>query len=1120
MRSKSFKLLMSSVLIAGQFFSTMPANADYKSFNFVEKQLAKANEYFDDVNEKIALSEKLAPPAVNILAQQWQKNWRAYDKKRASQGADVDLLNERLRKIRNNIGAFTIQLAFAKLHKSSAEEGLNALNYGDSIAPNDDEDYGKEVRRAKRKGFEYRLSNASENINRTQSALTTSHKGYGEVLSKIKNRVSRISVFHPDLVDVKQEQIKLEELLKTTAIGTTEFLLHGEDAIAREHINDITYNYLVELIENKPVQLEKFQVTYDTDDWYHVALTEGDTVPFAEGEISPELRLRAYEDLQKKLAEEIEQLNYEINDATQLVDKLGKSWRVQANIAFRNEEDIAQTEINLSWANLGVEMSFAAMTIVASGGLATASYAPNIVEAFGRKLAGKSIDTFGPYVSPIIKNSADALGTIAKGASKRAIDIASASLEATGDALQDTIVVEATKVAQRFYKNHFDDFAIGALNTIATLRLNVIPTKLEIENLGKKEYYLEKHIELSGAQGIIIGDVIESVATNAGFQDFNSIKSVGSAALQNNLSSLDDEVLTNAKGAGLAIASTFIKVINQKIVDTVTNEWEKAATVAGTKAGVYRNEYWKILNVRNAMQDELVAQESLKAAVIKLIADGPRSKNYETIADTTHPRDEFDKIGLHQVHLKFSRLLSQPPVLEAKNVIFEKARSLDAKSGLGSANWIVEINSETLPADTSKIEIEVKLSPNEPYKLFDTKPETPPQLVKISRDGWTGYETGVIKHTLRIGPKEEVVIGMHNLTYIGHWFSCDIPKLMKISSIRDRFNIGPELKYQDVDIGGFFKYLGNGRFLKPFAPNEVIQICVDNQDEPLRDKENRIIATSDTAQTLYSNGYYSVFGNVVEDDDLDLLLLPTLPGDISSELEDLTDLIPRYNSEGEMIGLDSKVVDRVAKFPEFEGTASEDESITSDRNNTNGNVTELGSNSGMPNLEKLDSILPDAFSGDEISDFTSNANRLDSPTLDLEGIIPNLPLGDNLADFQSNAPRIESPALDGASDGDDEFLSILTDEELMLPEFDDNQNLSLGIDNSNNQTLQAPLAVAPNNLNADQFKLGELEGTPMGELITKLGPDNPIVQRLLEDGVNEYDQEIAETILQTLRTQQ
>lgn len=1010
MRLKNFKLLMSSVLIASHFFSTIPANADYKSFNFVEKQLAKANEYLDDVNEKIALSEKLAPPAVNILAQQWQKNWRAYDKKRASQGLDVDLLNERLRKIRNNIGAFTIQLAFAKLHKSSAEEGLVALIYGNSVAPDDDEDYGKEVRKAKGRGFEYRLTNAGENIKRAERILETSYESYGEILVKIKNRVRKISVFHPDLDEVQQAQARLTELLKTTAIGKTEFLLHGENAVAREHINDINYKYLVELMENKPVRLEKFQVTYEYDDgdhdWYHVALKEGDTVPFAEGEISPELRLRAYKNLQKKLTGKIKLLNSEIKEATKFVDKLGKSWREQANIAYQNEEDIAQTKVNLKWANLGVEMSFIAMTIVASGGVATANYAPNILEAFGKKLAGKSVDTFGPYVSPIIKSSADALGTIAKGASKRALGLASASLEATAQALKDKTVRKASNLAQRFYKDKIDDFALGSLRTMATQGLNVLPTKLEINGLDKKEYYLKKHIELSGAQSIIIGDVIESVATNAGFQDFTSIRSVGGAVLQNNLSSLDEEVLTNAKGAGLAIASTAIKVFNQKIVDTVTNKWEKVATVAGTKAGVYRSEYWKILNVRNAMQDELASQESLKAAIIKLIADGPRSKSYETIADTTHPRDEFVKIGRHKVHLTFSRLLSLPPVLEAENVIFE---TLKKKDGLPSANWIVEVDSETLPADASKIEIEVKLSPNEPYKLFDTKPETPPQLVKISRDGWTGYETGVIKHTLRIGPKEE-----------------------------------------NIDVG---------------------------------------------------------------------LLSPTLPGDISPEYEDLIELIPRHNSDGEMIGLDSKVVDKTLKFQDLKATTPEDENIPSDKNSSNSSIAELGSDSGMPNLKKMDSILPDAFSGDEISDFTSNANRLDSPTLDPEGIIPDLPRGDNLADFQSNAPRIESPTLDGASDGDDEFLSILTDEELMAPEFDDNRNLSLGIDNSNNQTLQAPLAVAPSNLNADQFKLGELEGTPMGELIIKLGPDNPIVQRLLEDGVNEYDQEIAKAILQTLRTQ-
>ncbi|CAN0535163.1 unnamed protein product, partial [Ectocarpus sp. 8 AP-2014] len=95
-----------------------------------------------------------------------------------------------------------------------------------------------------------------------------------------------------------------------------------------------------------------------------------------------------------------------------------------------------------------------------------------------------------------------------------------------------------------------------------------------------------------------------------------------------------------------------------------------------------------------------------------------------------------------KIHLSFSRPISKPPVVEAENIVFDAPKPLDFEAGLGSINWVVQINSETLPEDATGIDIKISLDPLEPYKLFDSNPENPAQLVMIDKNGWKDYGPG------------------------------------------------------------------------------------------------------------------------------------------------------------------------------------------------------------------------------------------------------------------------------------------------------------------------------------------------------------------------------------------
>jgi hypothetical protein len=742
---------MASSLVAVHLVSGLSAApVEKSSFELAEERWLKAKTYLRETDQKIKDYDAMTPGVAASLMKQWTNNWRLYDKKRASQGVEADLLNERLRDLRRHIGLTMIVAAFADQQIKSAKLAQEILKREDSWAPNDKQDTGREVRKAKKNAIKYRLSLASEQQRNAKAQLDQLAQNYQSALAKLRTKVRPISVFHPKWDEMVKAQGKLKNAIAASAIAKTDMTFAGEKAIAAERVNDANYDYLVELLNSGPVQLDKIDVHFDDKPWYVVELKDSKAVEVAKGEIPPDIRMKAYKDVLKRLDEDMLSLEFQIDDGTKLVNELGTKWRKEANISFDLDNSIAQLKVNAQWVNLGVEMSFMAIGILASGGLSAVQYAPNVVESVATSLSKKVVTTPN-YVDPLTKAARAAIGGAVSQAPKAVRELSSRVLEASARAMNDPYVKLSSDAIKRFYRFKQEQFQAAVRRTAKEVYFVSLPAKNIASGLGDNEYFLGDYIELSGAQGIVVADVLESVITNGGFDDARYAAQLGRAVATNQLSALSAEQVKGMNAAGLAIASTTVKVANQMITDLLVEDWQKDAIVAGAKAGVFKAEYFKILNVRNAMQDELAAKKTFKKSVEKLLAQGPQAREYKVLADNAFSREEFDQFGHYQIKLRFSRPLLWPPVLKAEGMGFSAGKA----ENLPHREWVFYVDHAQLPEDTRQVKLSIELDRREPYGLLDSNTKTPPQLVRIERNGWTGYEPGASNHILRIRPDDE-----------------------------------------------------------------------------------------------------------------------------------------------------------------------------------------------------------------------------------------------------------------------------------------------------------------------------------------------------------------------------
>lgn len=153
-------------------------------------------------------------------------------------------------------------------------------------------------------------------------------------------------------------------------------------------------------------------------------------------------------------------------------------------------------------------------------------------------------------------------------------------------------------------------------------------------------------------------------------------------------------------------------------------------------------------------------------------------------------------------------------------------------------------------------------------------------------------------------------------------------------------------------------------------------------------------------------------------------------------------------------------------------------------------------------------------SDDLLLDLTGIAN---TPT-NLDSILPDVPSDGNNTTSLPFAPRIDEdslvPQIDGTSNSNNDLTTLPESPEFPeLPEAPEPLP-PIGVNQNSGAALNAGTPIISSTSRPD---LGELEGTPLGELIIRLGRDSPVITQLTKDGVQDGDQLAAKVILDALR---
>ncbi|MEW7007443.1 hypothetical protein [Lentilitoribacter sp. EG35] len=164
-----------------------------------------------------------------------------------------------------------------------------------------------------------------------------------------------------------------------------------------------------------------------------------------------------------------------------------------------------------------------------------------------------------------------------------------------------------------------------------------------------------------------------------------------------------------------------------------------------------------------------------------------------------------------------------------------------------------------------------------------------------------------------------------------------------------------------------------------------------------------------------------------------------------------------------------------------------------------GNDIQL-SNDLLPDLKGIadtpvgiNEIIPDGSNSESELSMPSMA-----PRIELDHSIPELPSMEELGIDESDFKLQQN--MDAELD-------------LQLPALNQDEQIQFGINQDNGRTLSAGTPIISNN---GEVELGELEGTPLGELITRLGSQSPVIIQLTKDGVQEGDQLAAKAILDAM----
>ncbi|MBG6209245.1 hypothetical protein IWQ49_003916 [Labrenzia sp. EL_126] len=752
MFSKLTSALMATVLVSTHFALGLSAHADVQSFEEAEQRFQNVEEFFLELKSRYENEDPFRTAGPGIL-NTWDSNWRLYDKKRPSQGEELDQLHTQLHQLRDQIGVSAALLVHYKNQIALAEKERQAVKFGDGVAPNDAADVTSDVRDAKQAVLSSRLKNLRKEADNLKIGLESQKVLYAAVFGELNEVTRPVNIFQP-----KPEEIS--RVLQTTLAGTggpsgtTSSPLQEDVAIAREFLNEKSFQYLEELLQNAPVQVLSLRTEHENAPWYDASWRPSDRAAPIHSQIDPDRLQEAYKSSGEELEKEIEALEEEIASLSDVIVELGQGWSKAADIVFSRENTITQSKVYLSVANASVEVVAAASAFLASGGLSVAA-----TPQYLGLLADAADDQIVAVAKPVIGSaSTESLKALIRRTSRHARDLAAIMIDESASVSNLNVSKTAERLATGIFTRYKHRIRTQAKDTVLHTALVVGPTKKFLtdateDGFGPSSFIFakdsrsleetfgkERYAEFLTVAPIVVNDVVESVVTNGGLKEFKDSYAFTKAVATRTTSKLSADAAKGAAGAGVAVLSTFLKVGNQMVYNRLEAIWNKEKARAAAQAGVYKQRYYELVVARTLLEDDLIFKKRLLDSFKALAEFGVTHQELDVNAEPL-PREEFDKIGRWQVVATLSRPVLYPPVFSAAGVQFEKAVPYSGKPGAAAQVWKTSAINLNVPADAREITLEISLNDDEtPYDALDADPSTPLQLTSIDRLSWTGFE--------------------------------------------------------------------------------------------------------------------------------------------------------------------------------------------------------------------------------------------------------------------------------------------------------------------------------------------------------------------------------------------
>lgn len=992
---KAFKTFLSLTVVGNILLFHASAIASNRDIWQARGYFEKAQTYYKELQKEYEASENLVELADDRLSRLWLSNWRLYDKER-----DLDIglkvRNQELGELRDEIGLLNIQIVHFEHQMATSAKSIKALETGEGLTPGDGDDLGKYIRPVKLKAARYRHSYALVSVENLTKKLRLKKISYSKRYNDLKRDYGPVYIYQPKLSEIEVAERKLRQGFSSTALSSFDRPMKAEIAFAAEHYNDVSFNYLKELLELRPVQVESFEVNRKLGPWYKYVLKDSASQAVVERGVSAETISQAFDEVRQSAEFDIDTLKFDIDRTDKLVKELGEAWSSLERKALTKDSKMADYEKRVAYVNTGLEAGSFLLTLYLSGGVSMA-VAPSLLTQLGDaafrgsvKAAAPIISSAtGPALNAMVKSGKFLSDPILRNAPPLAREISWEMFSAVSKALKEPLVQSAETIRKEMMNKHAREFWYGAMHNA-----RVGPTKYGLWKASNKDFFISYFLEMGDKEKILIGDALESVITNVGFDDLTDTWKIGKViAADPSLKGLSTADAVRFSELYITAATTTLKFVNQAIFDEVNAQWliEKAGISA--EAGVYKEQYWHMVNIRNALKNDLAYKEKFLESLDLYEKYGSPKKAPDIVHNNKLTRDKVDAIGQYDFTVKFSRPVTRP-IIKANGVTFSTPLAKDdVKENRPNTIWNFAVDSFNLPNEATEIKIEIMLGNGEPYPFLDTNPETPLYLTKIDADGWAGYEKGVSTHILRIGLEEDPLAGIDDAAFP----EVLVPELGPSGCEHLSDNIGLEL----------------GTLDRTACELDWLSKTFDLSDEHPEAKTGLLEGLSENASKNLRNENALQLGN---------------------------DLLPDLTGPGDT-------------------------------------------------LTGVDNIIPDISGSDDLI---------------------NIPLAPRLDDGELNLNTGQEQS------SDEDILSFPeTSEEMNLirSPTDLQSNIPLGIDQNNSTILSAPLI----GLAGNSFDFGELEGTPLGELILKLGPDSPVITTLTSDGIQDEDQAKAKTILDAIQ---